>query len=470
MNVMKINKLLLLSVLPALGILSSCEDMDENYKDYTTEVVFSGKITNLKSLIGYQSVILYWDNPIDQRSKGIEIECIGADTTVFKYDLTELNSNSNDLEVYKADSVRIKGLTEGTGYDFTVYSTDAYGNRSIAVSTTVLPLSSSAVESIIPPTCATEIDADGNTALNFTNISTMSIRFAGKIVYQIFDENGNAISDQLTETVEVGDSKKGTRYTEWLVSYPGLNVNTPYTVKFKTDVWPLSGTSITEDIITMESEAKITYRINNLSNLSYTAGKDYVILKWGQTKNALTKNIVITYGDQTITHPYDISKTTDEEKIVLTENKAVTFTLAREDADGLLSRTSTINATPITQAFVDAISDPKMEQSENVLGQPELKFSKVGNSSQYNLVATDNMSEFTYEVTEADGTPVPGMSGTLNISSTIQEFILPASTLERGKDYKITYSFDCYPKVSGKVSLDVFTVTRTKDINFETVE
>ena len=59
------------------------------------------------------------------------------------------------------------------------------------------------------------------------------------------------------------------------------------------------------------------------------------------------------------------------------------------------------------------------------------------------------------------------MSGTLNISSTITDFILPASTLERGKDYKITYSFECYPKVSGKVSLDTFTVTRTNDINFE---
>lgn len=467
---MKINKLLLLSVLPALGILSSCEDMDENYKDFTKEVVFSGKITNLNSLIGYQSVILYWDNPVDQRSKGIEIECVGSDTTIFKYNFTDLTADNSDLVIYKSDSVRINGLTEGTGYDFTVYSTDAYGNRSIAVSTTVLPLSTSVVESIIPPICTTGIDDDGNTALNFSNISTMSIRFAGKIVYQIFDENGNAISDQLTETVEVGDSKKGTRYTDWQVSYPGLKANTPYTVKFKTDVWPLSGTTITEDIVTMESESKITYRINTLSNLSYTAGKDYIILQWEQTKNALTKNIVISYGDQTIVHPYDITKTTDKETIALTENKAVTFTLAREDEDGILSRTSTINATPITQAFVDGISHPTMTQSENVLGQPELKFTNVGNSGQYNLKATDDKAEFNYEVTEADGTPVPGMSGTLSISSTIQEFILPASTLERGKDYKITYSFDCYPKVSGKVSLDVFKVIRTKDINFEAAE
>lgn len=464
---MKIKNLLLLSVLPALGVLSSCEDMDDNYKDFTKEIVFSGKITNLSSLIGYQSVILYWDNPTDQRSRGIEIECIGSDTTLFKYDLTNQTSDNSNLIIYKSDSVRINGLTEGTGYDFTVYSTDAYGNRSIAVSTTVLPLSSGTVESIIPPSCAASIDEEGKTALNFTNISTMSIRFAGKIVYQLFDEGGNAISEQLTETVDVGDSKTGKRYTEWMVSYPDLKANIPYTVKFKTDVWPLSGTTVTEDIVTMESESKITFRINDLSNLSYTAGKDYVILKWAQSKNELTKNIVITYGNKKIIHPYDITKTTDEEKITLTENKVVPFTLAREDADGLLSKTSIINATPITQAYVDAISHPTMTQQNNILGQPELKFTNVGNSSLYNLKETDGKAEFTYEVTETDGTPVPGMSGTLNISSTITDFILPASTLERSKDYKITYSFECYPKVSGKVSLDIFTVTRTNDINFE---
>ena len=60
-------------LLSFIGMIG-CEDMDDNYKQYLEEYNYSGKVTSVRSYLGFERVALAWDNPKDQKSKHILIE------------------------------------------------------------------------------------------------------------------------------------------------------------------------------------------------------------------------------------------------------------------------------------------------------------------------------------------------------------------------------------------------------------
>lgn len=227
----------MIGILFLLGVLSACEDMDANYKQYTDEYNYSGKIKNIRTYLGYERVVLAWDNPIDQKSATILIE----------YDIDKKQKTYDTL----VDSVSIEGLTSGTGYDFTVYTVDRAGNRSVPVLLTALPVSKTFVENLDPPTCSI-IKKDGIPALKWSNLSTISMNFARKLTYKVTGPNGF----KLEGTVIPPDSITGT-ISDYTQQMPELKPGIEYHVTYTTSVYPISGKTVTIDIVLINGEAKV---------------------------------------------------------------------------------------------------------------------------------------------------------------------------------------------------------------------
>ncbi len=104
-------------------IISSCENMEDTYKDYMIERVYSPKVKNLKAINGFKEVTLKWDNPQGEIAKKIEI----------RYEDQKLIYDELINEVV------IKNLLL-KGYNMSVYTIDAQGNYSIPVVVYVFPV------------------------------------------------------------------------------------------------------------------------------------------------------------------------------------------------------------------------------------------------------------------------------------------------------------------------------------------
>lgn len=102
--------------------MGACDAMDDNYKDYLTNKVYSPKIDNLTIVIDSAQAILYWNNPSGDVAQKIYITYNEQDTTIGMM----------------VDSCHFKGL-EPKGYSVSVYTLDQFDNLSVPVSTFVFP-------------------------------------------------------------------------------------------------------------------------------------------------------------------------------------------------------------------------------------------------------------------------------------------------------------------------------------------
>lgn len=466
---MKIYKLLLLlCALPALGLLSSCEDMDENYKQYEVEDIYSGKVLNLVARVGFESAVLAWDNPQDQVSKGIEIVVVGNDTVSYSYDFATLTpSNPEVLEIYEADSVRLKNLNQGTAYTMFVYTVDSYGNRSIDVSVPVMPLSQEAYDALIPPICAGTIDEDGNTAINFQGLTALSFNFAGTITYKVFDTDANLCGEGVATAETVNEEGDNIKVSTLVAAVPGLKPDTQYKVQFDTKVIPLSGNAPIEDTVTLHSESNLYVSISGISSLDYTMGDGWVEVSYQQPKNELAKKILVT-SDAFPTGKLELPNTADSEggkfKVDgLTANKAVKFTVARVDENGKASDAMSIDATPATQAQLNTITNPTLSISTDILGYMTLNASNFGDNSQFKTKGdADDKTNLKFIIEDEAGNEVFNDVITFPVGE--GSFSLGLSQLDTEATYTVKYEFECYPKINGKTSEDSFVLRRAHTI------
>lgn len=464
---MKIYKLLLLCALPALGLLSSCEDMDENYKQYEVEDIYSGKVLNLVAKVGFESAVLVWDNPQDQVSKGIEIVAIGNDTVTYSFDFATLTPNTTDLEIYAADSVRINNLNQGTAYSMTVYTVDAYGNRSIDVSAPVMPLSQEAYEALVPPICAGTIDEDGNTAINFQGLTALSYNFAGTITYKVFDTDANLCGEGVATAETVNEEGDNIAVSTLVAAVPGLKPDTQYKVQFDTKVIPISGNIPIEDTVTLQSESNLYVSISGISSLDYTMGDGWVEVSYVQPKNELAKTILVT-SEAFPTGKKEIPNTADSEGGSvrvdgLTANKAVKFTVARVDENGKVSDAMSIDATPATQAQLNTITNPTLSISTDILGYMTLNASNFGDNSQFKTKGdADDKTNLKFIIEDEAGNVVFNDVITFPVGE--GSFSLGLSQLDTEATYTVKYEFECYPKINGKTSEDSFVLRRAHTI------
>lgn len=478
---MKIYKLLLLSALPALGLLSSCEEMDENYKQYEVEDIYSGKVLNLVARVGFESAVLAWDNPQDQVSKGIEIVVVGNDTVSYSYDFATLTpSNPEVLEIYEADSVRLKNLNQGTAYTMTVYTVDSYGNRSIDVSVPVMPLSQEAYDLIVPPICAGTIDEEGNTAINFQGLTSLSFNFAGTINYKVFDsETAELYAEGVATAETVSEEGDDITVNTLVAAVPGLKPDHQYKVEFETDVLPISGNTPIVDTVTLHSESNLFVSNSAITSLDYTMGNGWIEVSYKQPKNELAKKIRVTSSVYpTGVYEFDNPPHSDGGTFKvdgLTENKAVKFTVVRVDENGVETSAVSIDATPATQAQLNTITNPKLSITRDILGYMSLNISNLGDNDQFkilgdadDLVAAaedeeaaaeiENNAYLTLKIVDADGNvefddvvKFPAKEGSISLG---------LAQLDDEATYTVTYEFVCYPKINGRTSKDSFTLRR----------
>jgi len=116
-------KIIMLAGAMTMTLVSSCDQMDDNYEQYLAEEkIYPPKVTNLVAYEGLREVSLTWDNPAGDLAKKILVD-YGDDSLL----IGEM-----------VDSVYIDSL-EIKGYDVSVYTLDEYDNRSVPASTTIFP-------------------------------------------------------------------------------------------------------------------------------------------------------------------------------------------------------------------------------------------------------------------------------------------------------------------------------------------
>lgn len=228
-----------------------CDSMDDNYKEYIGEYNYSGKIQNIRAYLGYERVVLAWDNPKDQKSKNIRI-VYGVDSTVVDYESM-------------VDSVSIDGLTDGTGYEFTVYTLDAHKNVSVPVNITAFPISNEFVESLTAPTLVVDVK-DNKQVLTLLGLSNIQMTFAGIINLDIEGPDGFRaikkidITDQVTGLDDDGMPKNKV-LSEYSIPVEELGVEflvpAEHTFKYSVNVWPVMGNLISVDEVELSREAKV---------------------------------------------------------------------------------------------------------------------------------------------------------------------------------------------------------------------
>jgi len=123
-----------LSILLTVGVavaLSSCGGQDEIYKEWVKKggYDYPAKAVNLSSVIGYRSVIINWEKPMDP-----------AVTTATLFWDNYASSQSIDYADYSDGKVSMEvGNLEDRSYTFDIVNYDAVGNKSLAAEITVSP-------------------------------------------------------------------------------------------------------------------------------------------------------------------------------------------------------------------------------------------------------------------------------------------------------------------------------------------
>jgi len=101
----------------------NCEGMDDNYKDYLTDVkVYSPRVTDLTVVSGLKEVTLSWKNP--QGKIAVKNAMKLQDSTIVFDGLTE---------TYKLKNLEIKG------YVVSVYTVDKFNNYSVPATISIFP-------------------------------------------------------------------------------------------------------------------------------------------------------------------------------------------------------------------------------------------------------------------------------------------------------------------------------------------
>ena len=228
-------------LLSFIGMIG-CEDMDDNYKQYLEDYNYSGKVTSVRSYLGFERVALAWDNPKDQKSKHILIE-YGVDKQQKIFD-------------YLVDSVVIDGLDTGTGFDFAIYTLDNAGNRSVPATITALPISQTMVDNLVPPTCS-YVKVDGVPSVYWAGLSAVSMAYCkySYIDYKIVSEDGDKV---ITEgCLENENVTSLDRVNELTLPAPELSKGSTYYVNFTAYVYPVSSDIVTMDSVPVNGRTRI---------------------------------------------------------------------------------------------------------------------------------------------------------------------------------------------------------------------
>ena len=121
----------LAATLAVVMAVTSCKDMDDNYKEYLENIpTYAPPVRNLTAVSAEPGMItLNWDLIDDtQLVKSIRIVVKKTDSDIQTFDIPEV-----------VMSYTVTGL-ELQAYDFSVYTIDGFGNLSIPITKTFTPI------------------------------------------------------------------------------------------------------------------------------------------------------------------------------------------------------------------------------------------------------------------------------------------------------------------------------------------
>lgn len=215
-------------------LAAACTDVEDNYQQYLKETVYSSRIMNLRAHIGIERILLAWDNPEDEVAKKILI----------KY--AEIDKVDSVLFENLIDSCVIGQLASGGSFDFTVYTLDRFGNRSIGEKVTALPISQMHIDRLempVPDEIETE---EGYFFLMWKNIRRNDfIRYTGEISYwYMMDDKKYEFQTYRKE-----------ENNEWIEvdNWNNKELEIHYSMKFI----PIMGGQLAADTITLSGSRKI---------------------------------------------------------------------------------------------------------------------------------------------------------------------------------------------------------------------
>lgn len=273
-----------MSILLTVGVavaLSSCGGQDEIYKEWVKKggYDYPAKAVNLSSVIGYKSVIINWEKPMDP-----------AVTTATLFWDNYASSQSIDYADYSDGkvSMEVENL-EDRSYTFDIVNYDAVGNKSLAAEITVSPYGDSWMVSRSERT-VTSSRMDGRDAKIVMSKATdemVATRFRYKNLQDEWVECETVLKPGENE-VTFPNALKGKRF-EYSSSFcPAAGKDTVWSH------WTKSVDGISYALDGKRWNVAVTknqyFGINVADNI-FDGNKDLSAFSWHSSKSDATKNI-----------------------------------------------------------------------------------------------------------------------------------------------------------------------------------
>ena len=213
----------------------SCSDLDENYNHYLQDIKYSSRVKELSGEIGIEKVKLSWVNPDDHVAKRIRIE-YGNDMYIETETLVS--------------SIIIEDLTSSVGYNFSVFTLDVFGNKSIASTIFLTPVTQSYINSYVDrlTTIQPKFSIQDNiVSIKWENLTENAfLRYTGEINYT-YSMNGKTYT---------GKSDTGNNNEETVIIpdiYSPVNISFDYAMYYR----PIVGNNLLIDTISKNETARI---------------------------------------------------------------------------------------------------------------------------------------------------------------------------------------------------------------------
>lgn len=212
---MKINNLIIVGVI-LLVFCFSCEDQEDNFKQYLTETVYPGKADSLRTYIGIEKVYLAWDRPTDSK----------AERMVVKY--SDIDSIVSETII---DTLIVTGLNSGDTYNFEIFSVDQNNNQSIKLYADLYPVSEDWISKNMfiakPQISPTDGVNVSSLTFSWTALDNDVMKYKDGLQFSIKDSDGNDVYyDPATVINNVSEG-------QLTIIVPNLDVNKSYTVAYE---------------------------------------------------------------------------------------------------------------------------------------------------------------------------------------------------------------------------------------------
>lgn len=259
--------------------LAGCKSQTDGIEQWLGGTSYSDRPSNLEISVGFERAELRWTNPSGPIAKKILIEYSSYGEEMKSILLEEM-----------VDRKTINGLTSGYGYDFSVYTLDAAGTRSLPATGSCIPFSSNTVTALEEALVAGYTRVSGGYALKWDFPDNMT--FDGKLAYKITGSDGftKEGTEEGGQTVEVNG--KVISFVTPLI--PELSENTVYDLTTEIAAIPSDG----------EVESLDAVQLKKNTGFELVAPKYQVAFNTGAGASSVQGQLVLP--DQYATRPAEV--------------------------------------------------------------------------------------------------------------------------------------------------------------------